>query len=309
MKEGIVIKNTGSWYNVKEENGDIWHCKLKGKLRLTEVKSTNPIAIGDRVTIEIGDGETGSIISLIDRKNYIIRRSSNLSKQSHIIAANLDQVFLILTVNYPITTTTFIDRFLATAEAYRVPAKLIINKMDRYNEKDLEVLSNWENIYSKIGYSIIKISAKNSSNIEELQAKLHNKVSLLSGHSGVGKSTIINKIAPQLQLKTAEISDYHQTGKHTTTYSEMHELEGGGYIIDTPGIKGFGIVNMEKEEIHHFFPEIFKASKECRFNNCCHTHEPGCHVKELVELNEIADSRYFSYLNVLGEFEEGKHRS
>ena len=308
MKEGIVIKNTGSWYSVQEQDGTTWLCKLKGKLRLEGIKSTNPIAIGDKVTFEDGDQHVGAIMGLQERKNYIIRRSSNLSKQTHIIAANLDQVFLITTINYPVTTTTFIDRFLATTEAYGVPAKIVVNKLDRYSERDLETLKKWEEIYTPIGYDIITISAKNKTNIEDLKAELQNKTSLLSGHSGVGKSTIINNIAPELKLKTAEISDYHKTGKHTTTYSEMHELSFGGFIIDTPGIKGFGLINIEREEVHHYFPDIFKASTSCRFNNCCHTHEPGCAVKEHVEQGLIAESRYISYLNVLEDFEEGKYR-
>lgn len=308
MKEGKVIKNTGSWYSVREDDGTTWLCKLKGKLRLKGIKSTNPIAIGDIVTIDEEDQHVGSIVGLVDRKNYIVRRSSNLSKQTHIIAANLDQVFLITTVNYPVTTTTFIDRFLATAEAYNVPAKIIINKTDRYSDRDLKQLQKLIDIYTPIGYDIISISAKNNTNMDLLKTQLKDKTSLLSGHSGVGKSTIINNIAPELKLKTAEISDYHKTGKHTTTFSEMHELSFGGFIIDTPGIKGFGLINIEKEEVHHYFPEIFKASASCRFNNCCHTHEPGCAVKQQVEEGLIAESRYMSYLNVLEDYDEGKYR-
>ncbi len=305
---GLVVKNTGSWYQVKTDDGRYIECKIKGNFRLKDIKSTNPITVGDSVCIEENNEGTAFITDIHDRKNYIIRRSSNLSKQSHIIAANLDQAFLIVTVNFPITTTTFIDRFLASAEAYRIPVSLIFNKIDRYRKEDLEYLDGLINLYEHIGYPCYKMSAKNDQDLISLEGLLKGKVTLLSGHSGVGKSTVINRILPGANLKTGDISEYHNKGMHTTTFSEMLELPFGGYIIDTPGIKGFGTIYMEEAEVSHYFPEIFKVSEKCRFNNCTHQREPGCAVVAAVEEHYISRSRYNSYLSILQDREEGKYR-
>ncbi len=306
MNKGIVIKSTGSWYTVKQEDGSNIECKIKGKFRIKGIKSTNPIAVGDHVEFKVSktiedDKNThiGLIIRIIDRKNYIIRKSTNLSKQSHIIAANIDQAFLVVTVNFPITTTTFIDRFLASAEAYRIPCTLIFNKIDRYNPEQILTMNKLIELYESIGYRCLTTSAKKKIGLDTLQSWMENKTNVFSGHSGVGKSTLINAIEPNLNLKTKEISDYHQTGKHTTTFSEMFDLSFGGYIIDTPGIKGFGMLDMEKEEIGHYFPEIFKRLEKCQFYNCTHVHEPGCEVKNAVANGEISESRYFSYIGLL----------
>lgn len=306
MNKGIVIKSTGSWYTVKSEDGDKVECKIKGTFRIKDIKSTNPIAVGDHVEfkmVEEGlDGENttiGLITNIIDRENYIIRKSPNLSKQSHIIAANINQAFLVVTINYPITTTTFIDRFLVSAEAYRIPCTLVFNKIDRYNYDQIKQMDKLIEIYQGIGYRCLKTSTKKKIGIDTLKSWMKDKTNVFAGHSGVGKSTLINTIEPTLNLKTREISDYHQTGKHTTTYSEMFELSFGGYIIDTPGIKGFGVLEMQKEEISHYFPEMFKLLKKCQYYNCTHTHEPGCEVKKFLHEGQIADSRYFSYLGLL----------
>ncbi len=308
MMNGLVIKNTGSWYQVRtEENKDV-ECKIKGNFRLKDIRSTNPIAVGDRVAINMNDDGTGVITEIHDRKNYIIRRSSNLSKQSHIIAANLDLCFLIVTVTKPITSTVFIDRFLASAEAYRIPVNLLVNKVDIYDQDEMEYVDALIHLYENIGYPGFKISAQNNIGVEELNEKLKGKITLFSGHSGVGKSTLINKLIPEAGLKTGSISDYHGKGMHTTTFSEMLELPQGGFIIDTPGVKGFGTVDMVPEEIGHYFPEIFKFSHNCRFNNCIHINEPGCAVREAVENHYISESRYKSYLNILEDETDGKYR-
>ena len=306
MKKGIVIKSTGSWYTVKTEEGDLIESRIKGNLRLKGIRSTNPIAVGDYVELTESkedsndEGQTvGFISKIIPRTNYIIRKSPNLSKESHIIAANIDQAFLIVTIQFPVTTTTFIDRFLVSAEAYRIPCHLIFNKTDLYNEEQTEVMNSWIEIYENIGYRCLKLSAKNNTGFEELKSMMANKTNVFSGHSGVGKSTIINILHPAGKLKTGEISDAHSSGKHTTTNSEMYEFEFGGYIIDTPGIKGFGVLEMEKEEISHYFPEIFKLLDGCQYYNCTHTHEPNCIVKKSVEEGKIAMSRYNSYLGLL----------
>ena len=306
MKKGIVIKSTGSWYTVKTEEGDLIESRIKGNLRLKGIRSTNPIAVGDYVELTESkedsneEGQTvGFISKIIPRTNYIIRKSPNLSKESHIIAANIDQAFLIVTIQFPVTTTTFIDRFLVSAEAYRIPCHLIFNKTDLYNEEQTEVMNSWIEIYENIGYRCLKLSAKNNTGFEELKSMMANKTNVFSGHSGVGKSTIINILHPAGKLKTAEISEAHSSGKHTTTNSEMYEFEFGGYIIDTPGIKGFGVLEMEKEEISHYFPEIFKLLDGCQYYNCTHTHEPNCIVKKSVEEGKIAMSRYNSYLGLL----------
>lgn len=305
---GLVIRNTGSWYQVKTDDGQLIDCKIKGNFRLKGIRSTNPIAVGDKVEIILNNEGTAFITEIDDRKNYIIRRSSNLSKQSHIIAANLDQCFLIVTVNYPETSTIFIDRFLATAEAYRVPVRLIFNKIDRYNEDELRYLDGLINLYEYIGYPCHKVSATNGIGIDEIKTLLDHQVTLFSGNSGVGKSTLINAIQPGIQVKTGEISEYHNKGMHTTTFSEMFEVGKGGYLIDTPGIKGFGTFDMEKEEVGHYFKEIFHYAAGCKYNNCTHVHEPGCAVRKAVEEHLISESRYLSYLNMLEDEHESKYR-
>lgn len=306
--KGLVIKNTGSWYTVRTDDGRDVESKVKGNFRLKEIRSTNPVSVGDRVDIDINNEGTAFITRIEDRKNYIIRRASNLSKQSHIIAANLDQAMLIVTVNYPITTTVFIDRFLATAEAYSVPVKLVFNKIDRYKGEDKEYLDALINLYTTIGYPCSTLCAKTEEGLDALKAELKDKITLLSGHSGVGKSTIINKLVPGVNLRTGDISEYHNKGMHTTTFSEMIPLPEGGYLIDTPGIKGFGTIEMETAEISHYFPEIFKFSEDCRFNNCSHRHEPGCAVLQALEDHYISESRYKSYLSILEDKEENKYR-
>lgn len=306
--KGLVVKNTGSWYQVYTENGEFIDSKIKGSYRLKDIRSTNPIAVGDKVFIEKNKEGTALITHIEERKNYIIRRSSNLSKQVHIIAANLDQAFLIVTVNYPITTTTFIDRFLVTAEAYQVPVTIIFNKIDRYKDADKEYLDALINLYEIIGYPCFKICAKKNEGIDLLKNLLKDKITLLSGHSGVGKSTIINRLIPELNIKTRNISEYHNKGMHTTTFSEMFFLPEGGYIIDTPGIKGFGVIDMEDAELSHYFPDIFKFSKNCKFSNCTHRREPGCAVLDALENNYISQSRYRSYLNILEDKDENKYR-
>lgn len=308
MKSGLVLKTTGSRYSVRDDNGEIYYCTIRGKLRLKGVKTTNPITVGDIVDIELENDNIGSICRVHDRKNYIIRRSTNLSRESHIIAANLDQTLLIVTIEFPETQFAFIDRYLVTAEAYSVPTILIFNKIDLYNDELNEKLNNYIAIYKKIGYQCLKVSAKTEENIQELKNILANKVSLISGNSGVGKSTLINKIEPNLDLKTESISTYHLTGKHTTTFSEMFELSFGGYIIDTPGIKSFGLIDIDKNELYHYFPEIFRVSKDCKFYNCTHIHEPGCAVIKSVEMGEISPSRYINYLSIFDD-ENDKYRN
>jgi ribosome biogenesis GTPase len=306
LKKGIVIKSTGSWYTVKTSEGNFIESRIKGNLRLKGIRSTNPIAVGDHVELtELKEDnmECGLLVGLISkilpRTNYIIRKSPNLSKESHILAANIDQAFLIVTIQYPVTTTTFIDRFLVSAEAYRIPCHLIFNKIDLYNDEQTAAMNSLIEIYEKIGYQCLKLSAKKNIGFDELRTMMTNKTNVFAGHSGVGKSTIINSIQPDMQLKTGIISEAHSSGKHTTTNSEMYELEFGGFIIDTPGIKGFGVLEMEKEEISHYFPEMFKLLDGCQFYNCSHTHEPQCAVKKMVEAGEIAESRYNSYLGLL----------
>ncbi|MCL2651121.1 MAG: ribosome small subunit-dependent GTPase A [Candidatus Azobacteroides sp.] len=303
--KGLVVKNTGSWYLVKTEDGRLIETKLKGNFRLKEIKSTNPVAVGDFVFIEENPEGTAFIYEIEDRKNYMVRRSSNLSKQSHVIAANIDQAFLIVTVNYPVTTTVFIDRFLATTEAYRIPTFLFYNKTDRYTPEDQEYVDALIHLYETIGYACYKISALKEADLSFMLDLLKGKTTLFSGHSGVGKSTLINRFEPKAQLRTRDISEYHNKGMHTTTFSEMIELREGGYIIDTPGIKGFGVFDMDSSEISHYFPEIFKFSASCKFNNCTHRQEPGCAVVKAVGEHYISESRYRSYLNIL-EDENGK---
>lgn len=306
MKKGIVIKSTGSWYTVETENGDQFECKIKGKFRIKDIKSTNPVAVGDKVEFIVQSSQNddkeqniGLISGIEERKNYIIRRSQNLSKQSHIIAANIDQAVLVVTLFYPVTTTTFIDRYLASAEAYRIPVLIVFNKNDRLTETQKNILNSLIDIYTRIGYKCITTSATTLHGIDKLKDALKNKINVVNGHSGVGKSTLINILEPGLKLKTMDISDVHNTGKHTTTFTTLYKLSFGAYIIDTPGIKAFGMLEMEAWEISHYFPEIFKISANCQYKNCSHTHEPGCAVKIAVEKNEIAQSRFISYLGLL----------
>lgn len=306
--KGLVIKNTGSWYTVKTDDGSTIESKIKGNFRLKGIRSTNPVAVGDHVEIVTNQEGTAFITAIDDRRNYIIRKSQNLSKQSHILAANVDQAFLIVTVSHPQTSTTFIDRFLASAEAYSVPVVLVFNKCDILNEEEKHYQKMMMELYRTIGYDCFEIAAKSGEGVDELRKILPGKITLLSGNSGVGKSTLINQILPGANLRTAEISDAHDTGMHTTTFSEMLEIPGGGYIIDTPGIKGFGTFDMEPEELTSYFREIFNFSKDCRFNNCTHTHEPGCAVLKAVEEHYISASRYQSYLSMLEDKDENKYR-
>ena len=299
---GLVIKNTGSWYTVLFDDGTTADCKIKGNFRLRGIRSTNPVAVGDHV--EVADG---FITEIKDRKNYIIRKSPNLSKQSHIIAANVDQAVLVVTVNYPQTSTTFIDRFLASAEAYRVPVILLFNKTDLLDADERHYQELMVNLYETVGYQCLQVSAQTGEGIDRLLPLLEGKVTVFSGNSGVGKSTLLNTLVPGINLRTAEISDAHNTGMHTTTFSEMISLD-SGYLIDTPGIKGFGTFDMEPEEITSYFKDIFHFSKDCRFSNCTHTHEPGCAVLKAVEEHYIAESRYQSYLSMLDDKEAGKYR-
>ena len=301
--KGLVIKNTGSWYTVQTDDGQLLDCKVKGNFRLRGIRSTNPVAVGDRVSVSEGN----FITEIEDRRNYIIRKSINLSKQSHIIAANVDQALLVVTVVRPQTNTTFIDRFLASAEAYRVPVVLLFNKTDLLDADELHYQQMLIHLYETIGYECRAISAETGEGIDALLPMLKGKITLLSGNSGVGKSTIINRLVPGVNLRTAEISDAHQMGQHTTTFSEMIPL-GGGWLIDTPGIKGFGTFDMEPEELTSYFREIFRFSKDCRFSNCTHTHEPGCAVLQALEDHYIAQSRYQSYLSMLSDKDDSKYR-
>ncbi|MBR2232262.1 MAG: ribosome small subunit-dependent GTPase A [Prevotella sp.] len=318
--QGLVIKNTGSWYTVLTDDGRTIDSKIKGNFRLKGIRSTNPVAVGDRVSLSLtessGNETTAFITDIEDRKNYVIRKASNLSKQSHILAANVDQVFLIVTVNYPETSTTFIDRFLASAEAYRIPVVLVFNKTDLLSPEELHYQEMMVTLYENIGYKCVQISAarlleergEGKEERGELELLLKDKITLFSGNSGVGKSTLLNKLIPGVELRTAEISDAHNTGMHTTTFSEMLRLPFGGWAIDTPGIKGFSTFDMEPEELSGYFRDIFHFAKDCRFSNCTHTHEPGCAVLKAVEDHYIAQSRYQSYLSMLEDKDEGKYR-
>lgn len=309
--EALIIKNTGSWYVARTADGTEIDCKIKGNFRLKGIRSTNPIAVGDRVNISVNDSGTAFITDILPRKNYIIRRASNLSKESHILASNLDQALLIVTLSHPTTSLTFIDRFLATAEAYRVPAIIVINKIDLLTEpEDIELLDAVSYLYKSIGYKVVTTSAKTGDGIDALRSLLRGKTTLISGNSGVGKTTLINDLIPGLDLRTAAISEVHDTGTHTTTFSEMFQLPGddGGYLIDTPGVRGFGTIEMDEYEASHFFPEIFKIGADCRFNNCTHTHEPHCAVIKALEDGLIAQSRYTSYLSILEDSNPDKYR-
>ena len=312
---GLVIRNTGYSYTVKSDAGSVFDCKVKGNFRIRGIRTTNPVAIGDRVTFipqevesNIEQARQGLITALDERSNYIIRKSTNLSKQSHIIAANIDRCFLVVTIRQPETPLQFIDRFLASAEAYRIPVTIVFNKIDLIDPEWQDYLDAVIRLYETIGYPCRRISAETGDGVEELRHELSGNITLLSGNSGVGKSTLINRLYPHLCLKTSEISDAYDTGKHTTTFSEMYEVDGGGYIIDTPGIKGFGTFDMKREEVGHYFKEIFLHSANCRFNNCTHTHEPHCAVREAVERHDIAESRYNSYLSMLEDENEEKYR-
>ena len=311
---GLVIKNTGYWYTVLTDEGETIDCKIKGNFRLKGIRSTNPVAVGDFVTILPNQEGTAFITAIDDRRNYIIRKSQNLSKQSHIIAANVDQACLVVTIAHPETSTTFIDRFLASAEAYRVPVILIFNKTDILDEDERRYLDMMMQLYRTVGYECVALSAETGDGVDVLMPMLEGKTTLSSGNSGVGKSTLLNRLVPGLNLRTSEISDAHDTGTHTTTFSEMiplpvkAETSARSWLIDTPGIRGFGTFDMEPEEICSYFKEIFKFSADCRFGNCTHTHEPGCAVLKAVEEHYIALSRYNSYISMLNDKEEGKYR-
>lgn len=307
--KGLVIKNTGSWYLVRNDAGEVVSCKIKGNLRLKGFRCTNPVAVGDLVDFELKTDGTAMIKTIEPRQNYIIRRASNLSKEFQILAANLSQTVLVVTLANPETNTTFIDRFLATAEAYRVPAILAINKIDLLTETDdRALLEAVAYLYRSIGYTVHLVSAMTGEGMDELRSELAGKVTLFSGNSGVGKSSIINALVPDAGLRVGDVSASHHTGMHTTTFSEMLDLPGGGAIIDTPGVKGFGTIDFERAEVAHYFPEIFKVSADCRFGNCTHTHEPGCAVRVAVEQHRISESRYASYLSILDDSDPDKYR-
>ena len=307
---GIVIKSTGSNYLVYTDDGKMQECIIKGNFRIKGIKSTNPVAVGDYVKIAVASADVPAyIVEIEERRNYIIRRSSNLSKQSHILACNLDLCLLVVTINHPETSTVFIDRFLASAWAYRIPVTLLFNKVDIYNDAEVQRMNELTALYESIGYTCMVCDALHGSGIEEIRNLLKDNVTLISGNSGVGKSTLINRLLPDLNLRTSQISEKHNTGMHTTTFSEMFQLPDGGWIIDSPGIKGFGLYDMDPEEISHYFPEIFKYSENCKYGNCTHTNEPQCAVKRAVERGEISISRYSSYLSMLEDDEEGKYRS
>ena len=306
--KGLVIKNTGSWYTVKTDDGQLVESKIKGNFRLKGIRSTNPVAVGDHVEIAVNQEGTAFITSIDERRNYIVRKSQNLSKQSHILAANVDQAVLVVTVNYPQTSTIFIDRFLASAEAYRVPVVLVFNKTDRLSPDERRYQQAVCQLYDTIGYVCYEISAATGQGVDRLMPLLKDKITLLSGNSGVGKSTLINQILPHANLKTAEISDAHNTGMHTTTFSEMLALPEGGYLIDTPGIKGFGTFDIEPEELTSYFRDIFHFARDCKFSNCTHTHEPGCAVRQALADHYIAESRYQSYLSMRNDKDENKYR-
>lgn len=306
--DGLVVKNTGSWYTVKTDDGLIVNSKIKGNFRLRGIRSTNPVAVGDRVTITVNGQGTAFITEIAERRNYIIRKSPNLSKQSHIIAANVDQAFLIVTVSHPQTSTTFIDRFIASAEAYRVPVTLVFNKKDILTADERHYQDMMISLYETVGYGCMAVSAATGEGMKPLRQELERRITVFSGNSGVGKSTLINRLIPGLNLRTAKISEAHDTGTHTTTFSEMIEFPGGGYIIDTPGIKGFGTFDIEPGELSGYFRDIFSFAKHCRFSNCTHRNEPGCAVIKAVEEHYIAESRYLSYLNMLDDKNESKYR-
>jgi ribosome biogenesis GTPase len=305
--KGLVYKSTGSWYQVKSDEGNFYQCRIKGKLRLSGIRSTSPVAVGDRVGFDLDDEAIGVIHTIEERENYLVRKSVNLSKQLHIIGANIDLVFLVITLRNPETFTTFIDRFLVSAAAFGIETVLLFNKMDQYTEEELEMVNELKDLYTSIGYQSVFCSTKSGQGMSELRNLMKENTSIFSGHSGVGKSTLINTVAPELRLKIGEISEQHGQGQHTTTFAEMFDLSFGGRIIDSPGIRGFGIADIDKEEIARYFKEFFKASENCKFNNCQHLSEPGCAVKSKLEDGTIAESRYQSYLSMVLE-EEGPYR-
>ncbi|MBP3408793.1 MAG: ribosome small subunit-dependent GTPase A [Bacteroidaceae bacterium] len=307
--QGTVVKSSGSVYGVRAMDGSLIECRVKGNFRLKGIRSTNPIAVGDHVKYDVREDGTAYIVEILERKNYIVRKASNLSKQSHILAANLDLCFLIVTISHPATATTFIDRFLAAAEAYRVPVVLVFNKIDIYDSSEREELEYLTALYSSIGYRCLHTSATDNVGIDALKEMMRGKVSLLAGNSGVGKSSLVNAISPEIAARVGEISRTHDTGMHTTTYTEMFEFMPQSFIVDTPGVKGFGTYDMEVEEISHYFVEFFELSKDCRYGNCTHTHEPGCAVLEALENGRLAPSRYQSYLSMLEDKDEGKYRA
>ncbi len=300
MKKGLVIKSTGSRYRVLLDAGEIFECTIKGIFRMKEVRITNPVAVGDNVLFEPDKGKsTGIITEILERKNYILRKASNLSKEAQIIAANIDHVFLMITIVLPETPVEFIDRFMITAEAYRIPASIIINKTDLYGKSETERMEYLISVYTRIGYECFRLSVKDKAGINVIADKMKGRISLVAGNSGVGKTSLLNEMNPALNLKTEEISDYHKQGKHITTFPEMHRMPFGGFVIDSPGIRGFGVVDMQKNEIYHFFPEIFRTSVNCRFYNCLHLDEPDCAVRKAVESGEIDPLRYRSYINIM----------
>jgi ribosome biogenesis GTPase len=305
--KGLVYKSTGSWYQVKSDEGNFYQCRIKGKLRLSGIRSTSPVAVGDRVGFDLDDEAIGVIHTIDQRENYLVRKSVNLSKQLHIIGANIDLVFLVITLKNPETFTTFIDRFLVSAAAFGIETVMLFNKMDQYSEEELETVNELKELYTSIGYQSVLCSTKSGQGMSELRNLMKDNTSIFSGHSGVGKSTLINTVAPELRLKIGEISEQHGQGQHTTTFAEMFDLSFGGRIIDSPGIRGFGIADIDKEEIARYFKEFFKASENCKFNNCQHLSEPGCAVKSELEEGVIAESRYQSYLSMVLE-EEGPYR-
>ena len=305
--KGLVYKSTGSWYQVKSDEGKFYQCRIKGKLRLSGIRSTSPVAVGDRVGFDLDDEAVGVIHTINQRENYLVRKSVNLSKQLHIIGANIDLVFLVITLKNPETFTTFIDRFLVSAAAFGIETVLLFNKMDQYTEEELERVNELKVLYTSTGYQSVLCSTKSDQGMSELRNLMKDNTSIFSGHSGVGKSTLINTVAPELRLKIGEISEQHGQGQHTTTFAEMYDLSFGGRIIDSPGIRGFGIADINKEEIARYFKEFFKASENCKFNNCQHLSEPGCAVKSELEEGTIAESRYQSYLSMVLE-EEGPYR-
>jgi ribosome biogenesis GTPase len=301
MQEGVVLKSTGSWYQVMDLNGNVHPCRAKGKIRITEIRTTNPIAVGDHVDFELEKDGQSVIAAIHERKNYIIRKSVNLSKEAQIVASNIDLALLLVTLKSPETSTGFIDRFLATAEAYRIKTTLLFNKYDQYSDDEKKIVGELMDLYKNIGYDVLPLSSVDGTGFEELKSMIKDKVCMFGGHSGTGKTTLVNLLLPGLDLKTADVSYYHQKGMHTTTFAEMYPLADGGFIIDTPGIKGFGLVDIPKDELHHHFVEFFKLLPDCKFHNCLHVNEPGCAVLNALEEDRIAPSRYKSYISMYGD--------